>query len=153
MKINSSLIFLSVSLAAFLSVKPAFAIEPMTLKELSILCEHYQKDSASSESQQCVRYIKGFIDGAVAIDPNVASDSSADEKKSSYTERAINTRIRSRLKQYAAPANSSFCLGKPVLMKEVVTKVKKNILKQPKSDELALFVVYRTLRQEYPCKS
>ncbi|MCW8879091.1 MAG: Rap1a/Tai family immunity protein [Kangiellaceae bacterium] len=152
MKINSCLI--SLLLISLLGVKPALAIEPMTLKELSGLCENYQKDSESSESKQCVRYIKGFIDGAIAIDPSLASDSDskADEQKSSYTERAIKSRIGNRLKLYATPANNDFCLGKPVLMKEIVTKVKKNILKQPQSDELALFVIYRTLRQEYPCK-
>lgn len=152
MKINSCLIFLTVSLACILSVRPAIAIEPMTLKVLSELCENYQKDSESSESKQCVRYIKGFIDGAIAIEPSLVSNAEASEKKLSFTERAIKIRIGNRLKRYATPANSDFCLGKPVLMKEIVTKVKKNILKQPQSDELALFVIYRTLRQEYPCK-
>lgn len=152
MKFNSSLIFLTATLAFLLSAKSALAIEPMTLKELSELCENYQKNSESSESKQCVRYIKGFIDGAIAIDPKLASDSKASEKKPSYTERAIKSRIGNRIKSYATPANNDFCLGKPVLMKEIVYKVKKNILKKAQSDELALFVIYRTLRQEYPCK-
>jgi len=152
MKINSFLTFLTASLLCLSGLRPALAIEPMTLKELSNLCENYQTDSESSESQQCVRYIKGFIDGAVAIDPNLASNSKSTEQDKSYTERAIESRIGSRLSLEDTPASNDFCLGKQVSIKEVVINVKKNILKKSKSDELALFVVYRTLRQEYPCK-
>ncbi|WP_199609474.1 Rap1a/Tai family immunity protein [Flocculibacter collagenilyticus] len=151
MKNRGSLLYLPVIIFGMTQTNSSVAIEPLTQKELYGLCKNFQVDSESSESQQCIRYIKGFIDGAVAIDSGITSDPQAD-KRLTFSERAFKTRINNRLNRYAAPVSNDFCLGKPVPIKEVINKVAYNLLSKSDSDELALFVVYTTLRQEYPCK-
>lgn len=103
----------------------------------------------------CVRYIQGFIDGAVATDERVTLNVSDEyEKEESFSERAIRIRLGNRIKSYGSSYYAEFCLGAPVPLAEVVQKVT-TTLKQPGFiTELpyARDIVYRILRENYPCE-
>ena len=139
-------------IALMISVKPIMAVEPLTVKELSDLCKSHTKDPNTSESLQCARYIKGFIDGAIAIDFRIASHIQKEEDPT-LAERAIETRIRSRLHRFSKPENNDFCLGRPLPLEEIIQKVTQNILIETKEDKPALYSVYKTLRTHYPCET
>ncbi len=79
----------------------ARAVEALSTEELISHCAVYEEDPDGEDGIFCVRYIQGFIDGAVATDErvtyNVAAEYARDE---SFTERAIRTRLGSRLDRY-----------------------------------------------------
>ncbi len=140
----------SIFLVAF--SQPSGAVEPLTTGELSDLCKNYKNAPNSSQSMQCARYIKGFIDGAIAIDYRVASHIDPNKADAdSFSDRAINNRIRNRLDRFSKPENNDFCLGRPLPLIDVIEKVTGDILKQEKAELPALFSVYKTLRNNYPC--
>ena len=128
------------------------AVEPLTAQELVLHCKAFPDQADSIDGQYCIRYIQGFIDGAVATDTRVLLNVEADHNhKETYSERATRTRTaRSRAAIYA-----EFCLGDPVPLREVVEKVV-NDLNQRKHTEEGLAAgtaVYASLRKNYPCKS
>ncbi len=138
----------------FMPIK-TLAVEALTTEELVSHCEFYAKLPDSTDGVFCVRYIQGFIDGAVITDARVTLNI-ADEldREESYTERAMRTRLSSRLNQYGPSVYADFCLGKPIPLKSVVDDVIKNLLKPAfiRNKELAREVVYQTLRENYPCE-
>jgi hypothetical protein len=103
-----------------------------------------------------VRYIQGFIDGAVATDERVTYNV-ADEydREESFSERAIRTRVGSRIGRYGSSYYAEFCLGEPVPLADVVKAVVADLSKidDVAGRELARDVVYATLRNEYPCEA
>ncbi len=104
----------------------------------------------------CVRYIQGFIDGAVATDERVTYNVAAEyDKSESFTERAIRTRVGSRLNRYGPSYYAEFCLGDPVPLATVVEVVVADLLglESLEGQERARDVVYATLRREYPCET
>lgn len=121
------------------------AIEPLKSKELEHLCANYQQQSDSSESIQCVRYIKGFIDGAIAIDVNIAKRQTS---SSGLTSRAVQTRTTQR---YNTTSTSDFCLGNPVPIAEVVANVVGWLEQHDIDNELAWVSVHQALKASYPC--
>jgi hypothetical protein len=62
---------LIITLIAVGIVVPAKAMETLYLEELSSHCIHYVENSGSKDGSFCLRYIQGFIDGAVAADGRV----------------------------------------------------------------------------------
>ena len=132
----------------------ARAVEALSTEELISHCAVYEEDPDGEDGIFCVRYIQGFIDGAVATDErvtyNVAAEYARDE---SFTERAIRTRLGSRLDRYGPSYYAEFCLGEPVPLAEVARVVIADLLalENLEGRELARDVVYATLRREYPC--
>ena len=132
----------------------AHAVEALSTEELISHCAVYEEDPDGEDGIFCVRYIQGFIDGAVATDErvtyNVAAEYARDE---SFTERAIRTRLGSRLDRYGPSYYAEFCLGEPVPLAEVARVVIADLLalENLEGRELARDVVYATLRREYPC--
>jgi hypothetical protein len=132
----------------------ARAVEALSTEELISHCAVYEEDPDGEDGIFCVRYIQGFIDGAVATDErvtyNVAAEYARDE---SFTERAIRTRLGSRLDRYGPSYYAEFCLGEPVPLAEVARAVIADLLalENLEGRELARDVVYATLRREYPC--
>ncbi len=57
--------------AVLLLANEAQAVEPLSTPELAEHCIHYYEDADSKDAIFCVRYVQGFIDGAVAIDERV----------------------------------------------------------------------------------
>jgi hypothetical protein len=133
----------------------AHAVEALSTEELISHCAVYEEDPDGKDGIFCVRYIQGFIDGAVATDErvtyNVANEYDRDE---SFTERAIRTRLGSRLDRYGPSYYAEFCLGEPVPLAEVARVVVEDLLalEDLEGRELARDVVYATLRTEYPCE-
>ena len=138
---------------AILATPNAGAVEALSTEELVSHCIYYEQDPESVDGVFCVRYIQGFIDGAVATDErvtnNVANEYDRDE---SFTERATRTRLGSRLERFET-YYAEFCLGEPVPLKTVVELViadldnTQRIANQP----LARDFVYATLRTQFPC--
>ena len=132
----------------------ARAVEALSTEELISHCAVYEQDPDGEDGIFCVRYIQGFIDGAVVTDErvtyNVADEYDRDE---TFTERAIRTRLGSRIDRYGPSYYAEFCLGEPLPLAEVARVVIADLLaiEDFKGPELARDVVYATLRREYPC--
>ncbi len=134
----------------------ATAVEALSTEELTLHCAVYEDDPDGEDGIFCVRYIQGFIDGAVATDERVTYNVAAEyDKSESFSERAIRTRVGSRLKRYGPSFYAEFCLGDPVPLADVVEVVVADLLALESFEgrEQARDVVYTTLRREYPCES
>ena len=132
----------------------AWAVEALSTAELMSHCDHYAEPDAKEDQIFCVRYIQGFIDGAVATDELVMQNVAEEyEKAESFSERAKRTRVGSRLNRYGASYYAEYCLGDPVPLAEVVKHVVEDSQDEGliKTYPLARDLVYRTLREHYPC--
>jgi hypothetical protein len=134
----------------------AWAVEALSTEELISHCAVYDEDPEGEDGIFCVRYIQGFIDGAVATDERVAYNV-ADEygRDETPTERAIRARLGARIALYGSSFYAEFCLGEPIPLAEVTRKVINDLaqLETLEGRELARDVVYDTLRRVYPCKT
>ncbi|MBT8049040.1 MAG: hypothetical protein HKN57_14420 [Xanthomonadales bacterium] len=132
----------------------AWAVDALSTEELVSHCDKYHDQEAEKDRIFCVRYVQGFIDGAVATDERVAQNIVKEyEKEESFSQRAARTRIGSRLERYGYTVYADYCLGDPVPLKEVVEHVvaalenKNLVAANPRARDL----VYQTLRNRYPC--
>jgi hypothetical protein len=132
------------------------AVEALSTAELAEHCMHYADDPEGEDAIFCVRYVQGFIDGAVATDERVMLNVVAElEEEETFSERAIRTRSPSRsLSRYGATVYAEFCLGAPVPLKEVVEHVIDDLMNRKVLEEtlLARDAVYAVLRRDYPCE-
>ena len=132
----------------------SWAVEALSSEELMSHCDHYYEPEAEEDRIFCVRYIQGFIDGAVATDErvmlNVVKELDAED---SYSKRAARTRIGSRLEQNEVSFYAEYCLGDPVPLAEVVVHVVEDAQDDVLVAEIPLAreLVYQTLRAHYPC--
>ena len=143
-------------LLATLYATEAAAVEALSTEELILHCAVYEDDPDGKDGIFCVRYIQGFIDGAVATDERVTYNVAAEyDREESFTERAIRTRLGSRLNRYGPSFYAEFCLGDPVPLAEVVDVVVADLLslESVEDRERARDVVYATLRREFPCET
>lgn len=144
------------ALAAVCTPFHAGAVEPLATTELIDHCSSYDADPEGPDAIFCVRYVQGFIDGAVTTDAlvtlNIADEVDRDE---SFTERAMRTRLGRRLERYGPSYYADFCLSETVPLSTVVKQVIEALLevdvatRQP----LARDVVFGTLRSRYPCET
>ncbi len=142
------------TLTVLLASNYARAVEALSTAELASHCSHYQKDPEGKDAVFCIRYIQGFIDGAVATDERVVSNiTSSNEREETFSERAMRTRL-GNIKLYGATYYADFCLGEPIELKETVGKVVAELanLEITSKESLARDIVYQTLRTNYPCK-
>ena len=132
------------------------AVEALSTEELISHCAVYNDDPDGEDGIFCIRYIQGFIDGAVATDERVAHNV-ADEygRVETSTERAIRARLGARIERFGSSYYAEFCLGEPLPLVVVTKKVVSDLvqLESLEGRELARDVVYETLRREYPCKT
>jgi hypothetical protein len=152
---NRRLVALLAFVLSIVAFTEADAVEVLTAEELASHCEAFPNDAASVDGEYCVRYIQGFIDGAVATDVRVMLNMDA-EKEESFTERAIRTRMIDRDLQLRAAGYAEFCLGDPVPLAEVVAKVVADLDERMKSTDSpgsARDAVYESLRRNYPCEA
>ena len=132
----------------------AGSVEPLSTPELAEHCAFYYEDRDGKDAIFCVRYVQGFIDGAVATDArvleNIATEIDEDE---TFSERAIRSRIGSRINRRGPTVYADFCLGEPDSLEEVVEKVVDDLANRKVLDKdlLARDAVFTTLRREYPC--
>jgi hypothetical protein len=131
------------------------AVEVLTVHELVVHCEVMDQDSEGSDAQYCIRYIQGFIDGAVATDVRVMLGAEADSARGeSFTERAKRTRAPIRTDQFRASRLAGFCLGDPLYLAAVVDAVVADLVAMDiddTADSPARDAVYTSLRTRYPC--
>ena len=143
------------ALAVLLLIRDAEAVEALSTPELAEHCAYYFEDPEGEDAVFCVRYVQGFIDGAVATDErvilNIATELDRDE---TFSDRVFRVRVGSRSKRFGPTVYADFCLGAPVPLKEVVEKVVHNLMNRRFLDDqlLARDAVYSVLRKEYPCE-
>ena len=142
-----------ISISLFFFIQVTEAIEPLSTSELASHCSQYEKNPDGIDAVFCIRYIQGFIDGAIATDEKVALNAmSRANIKETFSERAI--RIRKARKNFADPTLlTGFCLGTPIPLKSVVEKIINNFHKRKYNSKQvsARDAVYYILRKEYPC--
>lgn len=140
----------------FLLVPTAKALEVLSAQELASHCALLESEPEGVDGQYCIRYIQGFIDGAIATDVRVMlnAESVLDDGET-FTERAMRTRLPSRADRSRAASLAGFCLGEPLPLRNVVDVVVADLAALPDSkaiNEPAMDVVYTSLLQHYPCK-
>lgn len=144
----------AIAAVLFLLPHDARAVEALDTEELVSHCVHYEADPEGEDGIFCVRYIQGFIDGAVATDERVTF-SVADEydRDESFTERAIRTRVGNRILRYGPSFYAGFCLGEPLPLETVVEEVIEDLMDPEivRNLPLARELVYGTLVREFPC--
>jgi len=141
--------------ALFFPAQYAGAVEVLTARELASHCEAIPDASDSADGQYCIRYIQGFIDGAVATDARVMVNLEAEyARKETFSERAVRTRSPSREVRRRAAVYAEFCLGDPLPLREVVDKVVTDLDERlhVAPEVTARDIVYSSLRKHYPCK-
>ena len=131
----------------------AAAVEPLKASELRTLCLVYEADPEDPAGLACAVYIKGFLDGAIATDRRVAENVVNELQGSdTFAQRSLRT-IDSRIREFGASVYADFCVGQPVPVREVVTRVIKELALQPASEDgPAQEILYGTLRKYYPCR-
>ena len=141
---------------AALASSNANAVEALSTEELVSHCIYYEEQPESVDGVFCVRYLQGFIDGAVATDERVTYNVAAEyEGGETFKQRAVRTRLGTRIARYGSSYYAEFCLGEPVPLADVVRVVVTDLLEIDSfaGRELAREVVYQTLRSEYPCET
>ena len=157
-RVSQRLLTGSVLLVLLLVVPVTKAVEVLTAQELAAHCDLLKTEPDGADAQYCIRYIQGFIDGAIATDVNVMlnaeeTDSDSDE---TFSQRAKRTRAPSRADQHRAAQLAGFCLGEPLPLRDVVDVVVADLQALADSagkDDTAMEVVYASLQQHYPCDS
>ena len=132
----------------------AMAVEPLSAIELALHCKQLRAAPEGVDGIFCIRYVQGFIDGAIATDKRVTLNVAEEyHKEETFSERATRVRLGQRLKSYGSTYYAEFCLGEPSLLAEVVAKVTAGLEQNPPTSntQLARDVVYKTLREQYPC--
>ena len=151
--LKSGLILLII---ATLATPTAHAVEALSSSELLSHCDRFEEPNAEEDRIFCLRYIQGFIDGAIATDERVVQNVTRElGGGESFSERAARTRIGNRLGQFGATAYAEYCLGDPVPLKEVVHHVVDDAQDPElvKQIPLARELVYQALRTHYPCST
>lgn len=141
--------------AMFLPAQQAAAYEVLTAKDLASHCKALPDASDSADGQYCIRYIQGFIDGAVATDVRVMINLESEFANETFSERAIRLRSPNRKTYYGRAARyAEFCLGGPVPLREVVDNIVADLFgrKYLEPETSARDLVYSSLRKHYPCK-
>ena len=144
--------------AGLLLIAPfdADAVEALSTEELKSHCDYFEDDPEGKDGIFCVRYVQGFIDGAVATDERVTYNVANEyDREETFTERAIRTRLGQRIERFGPSYYAEFCLGQPLPLKTVVQSVVNDLLNTDRvaNQPLARDFVYTTLRQEFPCEA
>lgn len=132
----------------------ANAIENLSTPELAEHCAFYYEDREGKDAIFCIRYVQGFIDGAVATDERVLENVSREiEEDETFSERAIRNRIGSRISRNGPTVYADFCIGDLDSLESVVEKVVDDLASRKVLEEelLARDAVFSTLRREFPC--
>jgi len=133
----------------------AEAVNPLSSEDFASHCIEYRAAPESDDGIFCVRYIQGFIDGAVATDERVTKNVVAEyAEEETFAQRAIRTRLGNNLNRFGASYFAEFCLGEPIALAEVVDHVVTRLERadfKPQTP-LARVFVYQVLRDDYPCE-
>lgn len=137
-------------------VPTAKALEVLTTQELTSHCALLGTEPDGVDDQYCVRYIQGFIDGAIATDARVMLNAeSALSSSEAFRERAMRTRRPVHADRSRAAGLAGFCLGDPLPLRDLVDVIVADLVAQQDStakNEPAMETVYNSLLKNYPCK-
>ena len=142
------------AMALLLFAEHAGSVEALSTPELAEHCAFYYEDREGKDAIFCVRHVQGFIDGAVATDARVLENIAAEfDDDETFSERAIRSRIGSRISRRGPTVYADFCLGEADSLEEVVENVVGDLANRKVLDEdlLARNAVFSTLRRAYPC--
>ena len=140
-------------LAALAWVTPATAFDTLTAGELKTACTAESASAPSSVPERCTFYVHGFLDGAFATDPRVASNvERALSSEESFSERAFRTRLGPRIDRFGPSVFADFCVPLSLPLDMVVGDVLEEVVKAVDMGEPARELVYRSLRTHYPCR-
>lgn len=146
---------LALVLAVLAAPLAARAVEVLSVHELTSHCTHLEAEPEGVDAQYCVRYIQGFIDGAVVTDVRVMLGSeTASLEGETFSQRAKRTRSPNRMDRVRAAQLAGFCLGDPLPLREVVDLVVGDLVKLDfggAPDSPARDAVYQSLQDHYPC--
>lgn len=148
-----NLLIYIVAVTCLLTMPRASAIEPLSAAQLEEVCSEATTSFDGPEARLCIYYVKGFLDGAVATDARVAENVVAEiEEEETFSERAIRTRVGSRLKEFGPSVYAEFCVGQPDPISDVVLHVIEELGRYNNLEIVqAQSVVYASLRRHYPC--
>jgi hypothetical protein len=148
-----NLLICIMAMTCLLVAPRASAIEPLTAAQLNEFCTDAAVNYEDTEAWLCIYYVKGFLDGAVATDARVAENVVAEiEEQETFTERAIRTRVGSRLSEFGPSVYAEFCVGQPDPIAELVQYVIDELDRYDDFEGVqAQTVVYDSLRRHYPC--
>lgn len=133
----------------------AAAVEVLPAKELAAHCALLESNPDGVDGQYCIRYIQGFIDGAIATDARVMLNAALEAAEGeTFLERAKRTRLPGGVDRARAARLAGFCLGDPLPLRDIVDVVVADLSAlegESAQNEPAMEVVYRSLVQHYPC--
>ena len=132
------------------------AIELLTIHELVSHCMHLESDPQGVDAQYCIRYIQGFIDGAVETDDRILKALEQEKgNMDALTARALRTRMPRR-GHYDRPGSlAGFCLADPIPLRAVVDTVVADLIARDideTAESPARVTVEDSLRDHYPCE-
>lgn len=132
---------------------PVKAVEVLSASELASHCALLGSEPDGVDGQYCIRYIQGFIDGAVATDARVMLNAEeALAREETFSERAMRTRVPNRADLSRAAGLAGFCLGEPLGLRDVVDAVVADLADVKLQQQPAMEVVYASLQRHYPCE-
>lgn len=142
-------------LALLVAAPGVRAVEVLTVRELVSHCQLMEAEPRGVDAQYCIRYIQGFIDGAVVTDVRVLLNAeAASNRTESFSERAKRTRAPGIRDQFRAARLAGFCLGDPLPLKDVVEVVVLDLVAlniDDTADSPARGAVYASLREHFAC--
>jgi hypothetical protein len=127
----------------------------LTGSELRQHCASLPQDPQSPGAMVCISYVQGFIGGAQtwsdAINPPTSGAGVAARK--SYTERAAQTRVGSRLRQQTVFQGNGYCIGEDTSATRIAATVAAHLqqygMEQPAAPAYRL--VHEALTTNFPC--
>jgi len=146
---------LPIIFSALMFAVPAGAVEWLTEGELENQCDQFLDDPQSRQGALCMAFIQGFLAGAEATDGVVAERISKMQAPTgdSYSDRAIRTRIGSRLERFGTPYYAGYCIDNDVPSSTVISEVIDYLGNHPDEPGItANQAVYMALVDRFPCE-
>jgi hypothetical protein len=115
-------------------------------------CSDAQNGGSDTSRAVCHAYIEGFLDGALVTDTAIVKNVGGEEDIfSSYTLRALRTRVGQVRAPLPATFLADFCLPEEVGRSTVVTDLAEELAVLNFAAEPITEAVYRQIKQSYPC--
>ena len=152
--LKNALAAMAVMALASFPFQSATAIQPLSSEEFAAYCSDYRLAPWDDKGLFCVRYIQGFIDGAITADDRIERKMVGGYTKGeSFVERATRTRLSASQQRYGSTDEAEYCLRKPVTLDKIVDRVITHLeqVDFKPGKQLASEFVFTVLRSDYPC--
>ena len=138
----------ALTLALWAGAGTASALPALSTQELKTLCAQ----SADVIPDTCSYYLRGFLDGAIATDPQVVRNVARELESASLSERAYRTRLGPRLEHYGAAYYADLCVDESVSLADLRQAVTRALESGDVLPDAAREFVYQVLQQQFPCR-